>query len=150
MKYDSTKDTLAHIGVVRTYLMDFAILLLLRAQRHDESKLADPKEKELYDKYTPLLSSLTFGSKEYMDNLEKLKPALDRHYASNSHHPQHYENGIDGMTLVDVVEMLLDWLAATQRHEDGDIYNSIEINADRFGISDQLKKILQNTIWEYF
>ena len=75
--------------------------------------------------------------------------ALKHHYAANSHHPEHYENGIDGMTLIDVLEMLCDWKAATERHADGDIMRSLEVNRERFGISDQLANILANTVREW-
>ena len=47
---------------------------------------------------------------------------------------------------LDVVEMLCDWMVAVKRHEDGDIYKSIEINKERFGLSDQLVQILKNTV----
>lgn len=50
------------------------------------------------------------------------------------------------MNLVDIIEMLCDWKAATLRHADGDIYKSIEINQKRFGYSDELKSIFINTI----
>jgi hypothetical protein len=53
------------------------------------------------------------------------------------------------MTLVDVMEMLVDWKAASERHDDGDIERSLEINEDRFGLSPQLVAILYNTITEY-
>ena len=49
------------------------------------------------------------------------------------------------MTLVDIVEMLCDWKAASLRHNDGNLLKSIEINANRFGYDDQLKQILINT-----
>jgi hypothetical protein len=75
-----------------------------------------------------------------------LKPALDHHYANNSHHPQFYKNGIDGMNLLDLVEMFFDWKAATERTKDGDIRKSIEINSTRFNISPQLVSIFVNTI----
>ena len=41
--------------------------------------------------------------------------------------------------------MFFDWKAATERHDDGDIYKSLNINKDRFKISDQLINILKNT-----
>lgn len=50
------------------------------------------------------------------------------------------------MTLIDLLEMLCDWKASSERHTDGDIYRSIEINQSRFGYSDELKTILKNTI----
>ena len=53
------------------------------------------------------------------------------------------------MTLVDLVEMLCDWAAATERHADGDIIKSLEINGERFGMTEQLATILENTVREY-
>lgn len=115
-----------------------------RASVHDKSKLMSP-EKELFDEFTPKLKGTTYGSDEYYEYLKQLKPALDHHYANNSHHPEHYDNGIDGMDLFDVMEMLMDWKAASERHDDGDIYKSIEINAKRFELSEQVTNILYNT-----
>lgn len=54
------------------------------------------------------------------------------------------------MTLVDIIEMLADMKAASDRHDDGDIMRSIEIQKERFGISDELCNILINTIKYYF
>jgi hypothetical protein len=49
------------------------------------------------------------------------------------------------MTLIDLVEMLVDWKAASERHDDGNVLKSIEVNAKRFRISGQLTTILENT-----
>jgi len=54
------------------------------------------------------------------------------------------------MNLIDVIEMLCDWAAATKRHNDGDIVSSIETNKARFGINDQLAQILLNTVNDLF
>ena len=142
--YDSTADTLFHIKRVSELLSNAAVELLKRASIHDASKLQSP-EKELFDEFTPKLKNTTYGSDEYHEHLKGLKVALDHHYASNSHHPEHYENGVNGMDLFDLIEMFFDWKAATERHADGDIYKSIEINKKRFDLSDQLAGILKNT-----
>ena len=145
--YDSTQDTLDHIAKVRQNLWEFTHELERRGQEHDASKLQSP-EKEAFDEVTPKLRGLTYGSEEYKANIAKLGEALKHHYAVNSHHPEHYSNGIDGMTLLDVVEMFCDWKAATERHADGNLERSIEINRERFGMSDQLAAIFQNTrVW---
>ncbi len=82
-----------------------------------------------------------------MGNLEKMeRGGLKHHYNNNSHHPQHWPNGINGMSLLDVFEMCCDWKASSMRHDDGDIKKSLEKNRERFQISDQLYYILQNTI----
>jgi hypothetical protein len=49
------------------------------------------------------------------------------------------------MTLIDLMEMLADWKAATERHDDGDLSRSLDIQAERFDISPQLVRILRNT-----
>lgn len=144
MEYDSSKETLLHIKRVNELLLGVAKELMDRAIRHDSSKLKEP-EKSLFDKMTPKLKNLTYGSEEYKKSLDELKPALDHHYANNSHHPEYYKNGIDDFTLIDLIEMFLDWKAASERHEDGDIFRSIEINKNRFKMSNQLIRILNNT-----
>lgn len=145
MKYDSRPATWEHINKVQTNLVSFVNRLLGRALVHDQSKLHSP-EVEAFDEVTPLLAGTTYGSPEYKANLARIRPAIDHHNAVNSHHPEHYENGIDGFDLLDLTEMLCDWKAATERHDDGDIRRSLEINRERFGMGDQLVSILANTI----
>lgn len=144
-KYDSTAETLKHIRRVNELLIDASCEILTRAKNHDQSKLEEP-EKSTFDEVTPLLKDLTFGSEEYTEATKRIKPALDHHYSVNSHHPQHYENGVNGMNLFDIVEMFFDWMAAGERTKDGNIMYSIAVNSERFGISKQLRKILENTV----
>lgn len=146
-EYDSRQDTIQHIERVR-WLLDTCITdLHNRKNEHDRSKLEDP-EKSIFDRMTPLLKGSTYGSEEYRGFLAEMKPALDHHYANNSHHPEHYENGVDGMSLLDLLEMLCDWKAAGERHADGSLAKSLEINRDRFKVSPQLQSILENTARE--
>lgn len=194
MSYDSRPETHKHIHQVRTLMTKVIVNLMDRADVHDQSKLVSP-EVEAFDENTPKLAATTYGSDEYKALLAAIKPALDHHYAENSHHPEHYcwhcpicelqmndaahrdapqgpndsgvrycprccrdgmiyeselmrwpEYGIRGMSLLDLIEMLCDWKAATLRHNDGDIRKSIEINQKRFGYSDELKAIFLNTL----
>jgi hypothetical protein len=150
--YDSTADTQDHISKVQWRLKQMRDQLYLRGEVHDLSKLREP-EKSIFDVMTPRLKELTYGSYEYQMALGEMHEALAHHYQANSHHPEHYTRGIDGMSLLDLVEMLCDWKAATERVADGDIVKSLEINKARFGISDQLTAILLNTVldmkWQY-
>jgi hypothetical protein len=145
--YDSTEDTLQHIRRVRELLFIVINNLEERAYTHDQSKLG-PVEKPIFDAVTPKLRGLTYGSEEYKASLAEMKPALDHHYAHNAHHPEHHPNGVNDMSLLDVLEMLCDWKAAGERHADGSITRSLEVNKKRFGISDQLQAILTNTAKE--
>ncbi len=142
--YDSTEDTKKHIEKVGDLLGRFNDELFSRVVHHDESKLESP-EKEMYDEYTPKLSATTYGSDEYKQCLKEMGVALKHHYENNSHHPEHYENGVDGMDLLDVIEMFCDWKAASLRHATGDFGKSLEYNKDRFHINPQLHSIFVNT-----
>jgi hypothetical protein len=112
---------------------------------HDQSKLGHP-EVSTFTEFTPRLKEAVYGSDEYKGFLVSMKPALENHYAENSHHPEHHEGGIAGMDLIEVLEMLCDWLASTKRTKDGNIMRSIEIQRERFGLSDQLAQIMINTV----
>ena len=146
--YDSEKDTLLHIKRVCGLLSLASTELIRRANIHDASKLKSP-EKEVFDELTPKLAASTYGSEEYSGFLVELKEALSNHYANNSHHPEHYKEGVNGFDLFDLVEMFFDWKAASERHRDGDIFKSIDVNISRFGLSDQIVSILKNTATRY-
>jgi hypothetical protein len=156
MNYDSTLDTMAHIARVRELLELCRTCLAARQEHHDASKLIEP-EKSVFDAMTPKLKGSTYGSEEYKGFLAAMKPALDHHYASNRHHPEHnlpkYQSGnhlpsLRGMTLLDLLEMLCDWKAAGERHANGNIEASLKHNRERFGISDEMFAVLENTARE--
>lgn len=145
--YDSRADTVAHIIAVRERLGSAIRDLCRRQDEHDRSKLRPP-EKAAFDEFTPRLRASTYGGPEYEAMREAIAPALAHHYAANRHHPEHFPDGVRGMTLVDVLEMLCDWKAATGRHADGDLAKSIEINQRRFGYGDEMRAVLTNTARE--
>ncbi len=143
-KYNSEADTLKHQRRVFQLMQTAVTELLKRGAYHDNSKLNEP-EKSIFDEWTPKLAGSTYGTQEYDDMKKEMQVALDHHYANNRHHPEYHENGINDMNLFDIVEMLIDWKAACERHNNGNIYRSIAINKERFKMSDQLTKILINT-----
>jgi hypothetical protein len=142
---NANKETLKHIEKVREFLGMVIEILIDRSDKHDKSKLEEP-ENEYFAKVTSKLSGTTYGSEEYNKYLEELKPALEHHYSKNKHHPEHFPNGIDDMSLLDILEMVCDWKASSMRHHDGNILKSIEINSKRFKIDKQLANILKNTV----
>lgn len=142
--YDSRVDTHEHIAEVRGRLLNVAVMLVRRAHAHDVSKLESP-EVEVFDRVTPKLRGLTYGSDAYKATLGEMGEGLAHHYRVNDHHPEHFANGIEDMNLVQLLEMLADWKAATLRHADGDLDRSIEQNAKRFGYGDEIERLLRNT-----
>lgn len=144
-KEEVIKQTKDHIKNVQMFLNFMAKEIDSRGDAHDKSKLEEP-EFETFCEYTAKLATSTYGSDEYKTFLKEMKPALDHHYQNNRHHPEHFEKGIDGMNIIDVLEMLCDWKAASMRHNNGDIFKSIELNTGRFKLSPQLKNILLNSV----
>lgn len=165
---DSTPDTLAHRqmvidyatdvcfrlmerlerdnSVIAGYAADFCDDIMSRAEKHDESKLHEP-EKERFD-YVGThqhLGKHEYGSEEYKKSLEYLGPALKHHYEVNDHHPEHFENGIDGMNLMQFTELFCDWEAACHRNKNGSIYQSLEKNKERFSLSEDVYSLLRCT-----
>lgn len=136
-------DTLNHIRLVSKLLNICIRELLDRSDKHDQSKLEQP-EVAGFTKATPL-KHIVYNSYEYNNNLKLLEETLAHHYARNSHHPQYYKNGINDMTLLDLLEMFCDWKASSLRHNAGNIRKSIEINASKYNINQQLVEILENT-----
>ena len=147
---DSRPDTQKHIDLVNENGKKFCDKFLERLIHHDASKLEEP-ERKYFDRGTPRLQDSTYGEKSYDDAKARIKPGLEHHSASNAHHPEHFgERGISGMNLYQLLEMWIDWTAAVKRHNDGNIFNSLMYNRDRFHIDGQLFNILMNTATEDF
>ena len=158
MSYDSRPETYEHIGRVAHFMHVVIVRLIGRIEKHDQTKLSG-MEKEAFDIVTPRLAEIEYGSEEYKASLREIRPAIDEHYRHNSHHPEHYENGIAGMNLLDLIEMLCDWRAASERGkpraeakdgeragESSSLLESLDHNVERFDIEPQLASVLRNTI----
>lgn len=137
--------TMRHIERVRNLLNICCADLQRRGEMHDQSKLEHP-EVGLFTKFTPILAGLTFGSAEYDEAKRQLGPALEHHYANNRHHPEHFKDGIRDMNLLDLIEMFVDWKAASERHNNGNLRKSIEHNGKRFNMTPELIQIFENTV----
>ena len=118
------------------FMIRVCIKVMKRARVHDMSKYS--KEEAPYFAAATSTKNVVYGSEQYKRDVEvNLKPALDHHYKLNSHHPQHFKDGVKGMQPLDVIEMLCDWKSSTLRTKGGDIKKSLDINAERFGFTPQ-------------
>lgn len=153
--YDSRPETRDHIDRVRFFLIDAVDNLVERAAKHDQSKLLEP-ELAAFDIATPKLAELEYGSEEYKQSLRELGPALQHHYEHNDHHPEHYDRGVNEMSLMALIEMLCDWRAASertkQRTDDPELVKTFAAglahNFERYGIEPQLAAVLLATVKE--
>jgi hypothetical protein len=142
--YDSRADTLAHVHHVRDNIGTFVAEMLRRGRDHDASKLSDI-EKPVFDEIYPMLAGISYASPEWHAVAARAAPALAHHYRHNSHHPEHYGNeGVAGMDLFDVVEMVCDWMAAALRNPQDGV--KLQHNAQAFGIEPQLAAVIANTL----
>lgn len=137
--------TYKHIARVRELLGSFAIEMIRRGDRHDASKF-EPVELEPLQEMQDLIDregQAQFGTPEYERRTALLGLMISHHRANNSHHPEHYPNGVDGMDLFDLVEMFFDWKAASER-ADSDCMH-LERGCEKYRISGQMRSVLFNT-----
>lgn len=142
-------ETHKHVRLVQHNLNLFVQDMIHRGEIHDDSKFEEP-ELSIFAGNGHKLKSVSYGTPEYENLLTETRPAILHHYSKNRHHPEHWQNGIEDMTLVDLLEMLADWKAAGERNKDGNIRKSISVNSARFKMTPQLRQIFENTAREYF
>lgn len=130
---------------VLVYMLKFCLRLVARALSHDLSKFRYV-EADSFARTPFRLSKLTYGTDTYKAALRSIKPALEEHYKKNRHHPEYFmrHHHDDSMSVVDRIEMVVDWKAATRKHKDGNISRSIEVNQKRFGYDDVEKEIYRD------
>lgn len=137
---------LAHIAMVREYMMKSVSNLQYRLLHHDDSKLVEP-ERSAYEGLNEALEGIPFGTNWYRQKIkDHLGEALTHHYEHNSHHPDHWDDGVEGMSLFDLIEFLCDIRAACD--EKGKHEIDLETNAKFHNMHDSVAKILKNTIRE--
>lgn len=139
-----------HVAEVRKNLSDVVFNLQRRAWNHDASKFEEPERSQI-DKMAEELdmADTTYGSPEYKAILKKYEGFTKHHYEVCDHHPEHFPiTGYFGMNLLQKLEMLADWYAATKRMKNGDLRRSIIQNAERFGYDEWETASLLSTAQE--
>jgi len=139
-----------HISNVRRHLSVIVALLQARANKHDESKLEEP-EFSMWSKMDEE-PRWPYGSDEYFEKLSRYAYVFEQHYKDrrNRHHPEHFEGGIKDMNLIDIIEMLCDWLGYKGILSRTEAIKIAETQMKRYGFSDDLCALLKNTLEEYF
>lgn len=134
-----------HVQRVQVHMRSAVDNLIARLVQHDQSKYTADELPLVTGK--AYLDSLSYNSDEYKAALANVQAAVAVHYAKNSHHPEHYPNGVADMSLLDLLEMLCDWQAAGEI-KNGSIEKSIALNIERFKLSPDVVAILENTARE--
>ena len=146
----STKEYIeTHIKQVRKWISYFSSILLHRAMVHDESKLVEPeysawKKMDEEPRYP-------YGTKEYKDKLQRFNYVFQLHWKNpkNRHHPEHFESILD-MDLVDLIEMLCDWLGYRSTLTYTQASELVNSQCDRYNFSEDIRQLILNTFANYF
>lgn len=97
---------LNHKKKVKDRMLFLAKEIIKRAEEHDNSKLKLPEINWLIEMDKE--PKVEYGTPEYFEKMKRWDKFFKHHYKNNSHHPDHYVQGVYGMTIVDLVEMMCD------------------------------------------
>lgn len=126
--------TLSHIRRVEAELTLLAGRLIERAANHDTSKFSEDEFVGFF-KINKIAREFGYGSPEYRQSIEDGKPTFDLHYGRNSHHPEHWPDGVNDMGLFDIIEMVIDWHVAWETYRRGPWSESVELQIKRFDLT---------------
>lgn len=137
-----------HKFIVLKFMNNIIQELMLRAEQHDQSKFNEDEFKIILATAAEIQKH-PYGTPEHEAVRQKYAKECAIHFSKNRHHPEHFKDGVEGMDLVDFLEMLCDWKAASLRNPDGNIEKSIRIGSEKYSIPPMLAKILLNTARNY-
>lgn len=139
---------LKHKEEVVVAMAKFAAEISYRAGVHDNSKFS-ADEFDINSEHVQHFNKYDFDTAEEKNLRELVGPAIIAHRKRNRHHPEHFENGIDGMNLIDLLEMLCDWQSASKRAKGDSLRKGLPILKEKYNISPQLLKIIENTLKDF-
>lgn len=124
---------IAHRDAVRLNVQALTHELERRALRHDLTKLS-LDEVEGFVRINAAARTHAYGSEEYRASMDAEKGpsgCIGLHYARNSHHPEHH--ALDSrMGFLDIIEMVLDWKAASDTYGKMTLRGSLPHHRERF------------------
>lgn len=122
-----------HRDMVRLNMQRLSQEIERRALTHDMTKLS-PDELGGFVRINRAAREHPYGSDEYTASMEREKGedgCITLHYARNSHHPEHHAKPLD-MGFLDIIEMVLDWKAASDTYGKMTLRGSLPHHRERF------------------
>lgn len=145
VEFEVLLDTIQHVSEVQENIEEFASDLKKRAIAHDRSKFADP-EFSVFVSTRPEFKKANYGTPEYQAVVDAAIVGVNHHYSLNRHHTAHFPNGIKDMNLLDVLEMMADWRAASRRSPDLSFKDSLPRAFKKYEMDETLQRLILNTI----
>lgn len=131
-----------HLMFVRLALTHVTQELERRAIVHDASKMLDD-EFAGFTRINAAARINKFGSPEYAEGMKRERRTIDLHFSRNTHHAEYYaehpdalvnNRGAEGMTFLDVIEMVCDWWGARKGYDDPRSWaDTVELNFTQKG-----------------
>lgn len=131
---------LRHQTLVRKYLLQLAHRLEERALLHDLSKL-QLDEFGGFIEIQQIARGHRIDSEEYKASIQA--EVVNLHLSRNSHHPEYYPDGLWGMNLLDMIEMVIDWQAASETYGKATLLEALPIQKERFKMTDRQYWLIQ-------
>lgn len=140
---------LRHKEIVRKNFNKFQAQLQERSDLHDISKYLEDE----FDGFVEADSAglyHKFGSDEYIKLINE-NQGIALHYARNSHHPEHFKDGSEGfthinliekMSFLDIVEMVIDWKSASETYGK-DFMEGLDFSLERFHCDEKQKWLIR-------
>jgi len=144
-EFEVLTDTIMHISEVAENLAEIRADLEKRGIAHDRSKFQE-LEFDAFVKTRPKFKTVNYGSPEYQECIDMIKPAVDHHYSVNRHHTGYFENGFEDMNLLDILEMLADWKAASRRSPDLSFEDFLPKAFKKYKIPENMQRCIINTL----
>lgn len=138
----------SHINRVQNWINRFTGILFNRGKVHDKSKLNEP-EFSMWKKMDEE-PRYKYGTKEYNEKINRYKEVFNLHYQQNRHHPEHWSSFYSEMDLIDVIEMLCDWLGYKDDITIKEAEELVNIQCKRYGFNSTFQNLLYNTLKNYF
>ena len=143
--FEVLTDIIRHISEVSENLLAMKSDLEKRAIAHDRSKL-EALEFDSFVRTRAQFKKANYGTKEYQECTDLIKPAIDHHHKNNRHHTTFHKNGFADMNLLDILEMLADWKAASRRSPSLTFKDSLPRAFNKYKIPENMQRHILNTL----
>ena len=101
-------------ALVQDKLSTVARELISRGRTHYNSALGSP-EIEVYHRFFPEYRQYKIGDPRKDEVFTQMAGAIGHHFRYNDHHPEHFENGINEMDLIQHIQFTAAFLSWTEQ-----------------------------------
>ena len=136
-----------HRELVGDYLESLAGYFRYRAREHDRTKL----QLDEFDGFAEINRTArdhAYGSEEYDASLAAAKAdggCIALHFSRNRHHPEYFKS-VKDMGLFDLMEMVIDWKAASETYGRASMAEGLAVHRNRFDFDDWQWKVIEEMV----